>query len=124
MGICRKRSRPPKGPRCWNQVPSAKYPFPDSMCFSNGSFDGIAGRQSIADGGRFRGTLRVTPATWAHTARNVVDDVVVTGTTYAAGNIVEPETISNLPGDVVVSARAVAAHTHGSDQLAGGRVEG
>src|SRR5882672_9346374 len=50
--------------------------------------------------------------------RDIEDDVVIMCRADAAGNIVQVERMADLPGDDVVRAGSVAAHTEGAHDVA------
>ncbi len=53
-----------------------------------------------------------------------VADVVIARCADPAGNVIQPESMTRLPGNIVVGARAVAAHPQPSHQLSRPVVKG
>src|SRR5262249_53226234 len=75
-------------------------------------------RQSFSDHGGSRAASGMSPTAGAHSLLlaglrgDVVHDVVGARgvATYAAGHMIQAQTMARSPGDVVIGARAVAAH--------------
>src|SRR5438874_10747891 len=69
-------------------------------------------RQRLGDSFFVRTTIRMKPR-----ARGIVDDVIVTGGTDSGGDVIQPQGLSQFPGDDVVGARSVPADAESADQF-------
>src|SRR5262249_18222220 len=110
---------------------TSRTAWPDAKPFALRSTRGrwadrIRGGKIVADRGCRGRALRVPPTTRARAVSlDVVADVVAPAhRVHAAREEIEGEVIPNLPGNIVIGAGRVAAHAHGTDQLACRIVQG